>query len=86
MTSKRIKLVYKDVGETYSLSRKQKFKQQSYRVGKDKNTTWKLVREWREAGRADGDKAAKREEEKQDWFPEGGRAICSEIQLSICVR
>lgn len=44
------------------------FKQQSYRVGKDKNTTWKLVREWREAGRADGDKAAKREEENRSGF------------------
>lgn len=62
------------------------FKQQSYRVGKDKNTTWKLVREGREAGRADGDTAARKEGEKQEWFPEGGRAICSEMQLSICVR
>lgn len=85
MTNKRIKLVSKDVGEMYSLNRKPKLQTTELSSWqRQKNTTWKLAREWRGASRADGDKAANAEEEKQEWFP-GGRAICSEIQLSICV-
>ena len=42
-------------------------------MAEERQTAWDFAREWREAGRADGDQAAKVGGKTGEWFPEGGR-------------
>lgn len=46
-------------------------------LAKKKQTTWKLARKWREAGRVDGDKAAEGRRKTGGWLPEGGKGDLS---------